>query len=234
MPISQEMRAYASPFIAFGGVVWLQQSSDRWMLALLGTRSDLGLYQTLNQVAYSPLMQLSSLISLVVAPIFFLQAGDSTDSARVHRARAGIQRLSLLMFAATVLCCAFLSLFGKPLAALVVAREYRSAMAYLPLTALAGGLFATGQMLTTNALVNLNAKALVAPKVGSALLAMILNYLGARNFGLVGVVWAGVFSSGAYVLWMVLLTCGNLSVASNGSIKPNASPGKANAILVER
>jgi hypothetical protein len=51
----------------------------------------------------------------------------------------------------------------------------------------------------------MNSKALVAPKIGTALLAVALNYTGARAFGMPGVVWAGVATSGAYAFWMLLL-----------------------------
>lgn len=204
--MTTEMRSYANPFVAFAAIAWLQQASDRWSLALFGSRMDVGLYQTLNQVGYSPLMQLSGLISLVVAPILFFQAGEGTDIGRVHGARGRVRQLSWLMFVGTLVFSGLLWLFGKPLFALVVAPGYRSAARYLPLAALAGGLFATGQMLATDALVQMNSKALIAPKIGCALLAAVLNYAGARSFGLPGVVWAGVVASSAYAIWMVFLT----------------------------
>jgi O-antigen/teichoic acid export membrane protein len=203
--MTKKMRSYANPFVSFAAIAWLQQASDRWLLALFGSRREVGLYQTLNQVGYAPLMQLSGLISLVVAPILFLQAGDGTDGGRVHRARGWVRQLSWLMFLGTLGFAGLLWLFGKPLFALVVAPEYRSAARYLPLAALAGGLFATGQMLTTDVLVQMNSKALIAPKIGSALLAVGLNYAGTRAFGLPGLVWAGVVASSVYALWMTFL-----------------------------
>jgi O-antigen/teichoic acid export membrane protein len=203
--ITKEMRSYANPFVAFAAIAWLQQTSDRWLLALFGSRRDVGLYQTLLQAGYSPLVQLSGLISLVIAPILFFQAGDGTDGGRMYRARERVRQLSWLIFAGALVSAAALWLFGKPLFALVVAPEYRSAARYLPLTALAGGLFATGQMLTTDAMLQMNSKALMAPKIGVALLAVGLNYAGARVFGLPGLVWAGVLASSSYALWMVLL-----------------------------
>jgi len=204
--MTTEMRSYANPFVAFAAIAWLQQASDRWSLALFGSRTEVGFYQTLNQVGYSPLMQLSGLISLVVAPILFLQAGDGTDVGRVYSARRRVRQMSWFMFVGTLVFSGLLWLFGKPLFALAVAPGYRSAARYLPLAALAGGLFATGQMLTTDTLVKMNSKALIAPKIGCASLAAVLNYAGARVFGLRGVVWAGVVASSAYVLWMVVLT----------------------------
>ncbi len=204
--IATEMRRYSKPFLILAAVAWLQSSSDRWLLALWASPREVGLYQALNQVGYSPLIQLSILISSVVAPILFFHAGDGTDGGRMHRTRGRVRQLSWLMFVLTLFLSGSLLLVGKPLFALVVAPEYLSAARYLPLVALTGGLFVTGQMLTTDALVQLKSKLLMGPKIGSALLAMVFNYVGARAFGLPGVVWAGVATSSLYALWMVILT----------------------------
>ncbi len=218
--ITSEMRRYSNPFLAFAAVAWLQSSSDRWLLALWSSPREVGLYQALNQVGYSPLSQLSTLISSVVAPILFFHAGDGTDGGRMHRTRGRVRQISWLMFAVTLLLSGGLLLFGKPLFALVVAPEYRSAGRYLPLVALTGGLFATGQMLTTDALVQLKSRVLMAPKIGSALLAVVFNYFGARAFGLPGVVWAGAATSSIYALWMVFLIRRKTELRAESAMRP--------------
>ena len=203
--VTREMRGYANPFLWLAVIVWLQQASDRWLLAAFGSRTEVGLYQALTQVGYAPLIQLSGLISLVVAPILFLHAGDGSDSGDVNRQRGRVRQLSWLMFLGTLVIAGLLWLVGQPLFALVVAPEYRSAARYLPLAALSGGWFATGQMLTLDVLVQMKSKPLLLPKVGSALIAVALNYGGVRAFGFRGLVWAGVAASGIYALWMSLL-----------------------------
>jgi len=87
----------------------------------------------------------------------------------------------------------------------VVAAQYRSVARYLPLTTLAGGLFATGQMLANDVMVQMNSKALIAPKIGAALVEVGLDYLGSRAYGLPGVVWSGLISAGVYALWMLVV-----------------------------
>jgi O-antigen/teichoic acid export membrane protein len=199
--LARQMRAYANPFVAWAAIAWLQQASDRWLLAAFSSRVQVGLYQTLNQVGYSPLVQLSGLLSQVAAPILFAQAGDGSDCERVSRARHHVHQLSALLLAGTFTLAGVLWVLGSTIFALVVAPEYHSVARYLPFAALAGGFFATGQMLTTDALLRFRSNALIAPKIGSALLAAILNYAGARMFGLPGVVWASLISTAIYMLW---------------------------------
>lgn len=206
--LAEQMRGYANPFVAFAGLAWLQQASDRWFLALLGSRAEVGLYQTLNQVGYAPLTQLAGLLNLVAAPILFAQAGDAADDKRLHLARTRVRQLGALMCGGTVALTGILWMFGTSILSLVVAPEYRGIARYLHLAALAGGFYATGQVLSTDALVRFNSKELIPPKIGTAILAVALNYLGARWFGLPGVVWAGVISMSVYMLWMWMIACG--------------------------
>jgi len=204
--VARQMRAYANPFVAWAAIAWLQQASDRWLLAAFSSRVQVGLYQTLNQVGYSPLVQFSGLLSQVAAPILFAQAGDGSHYERVSRARQHVHQLSALLLAGTFTLAGVLWVLGSTIFALVVAPEYRSVARYLPLAALAGGFFATGQMLTTDALLRFRSSALIAPKIGSALLAAILNYVAARTFGLAGVLWASLISTAVYMLWSWRIT----------------------------
>ena len=121
--LTREMRDYANPFVAFAPIAWLQQASDRWILALFVSHREVGLYQTLNQIGYSPLLQLSGLITLVAAPILFFQVGDGTDDGRMHGARRRVLQLSCLMFIGTLAFAGALWAFGKPLFSLAVAPE---------------------------------------------------------------------------------------------------------------
>jgi O-antigen/teichoic acid export membrane protein len=110
------------------------------------------------------------------------------------------------MLLGTLILAGLLWLFGGPIFKFLVAAEYQGAAKYLPLAALAGGIFATGQMLATDAMLQMNSKALVAPKIGSAMVAIVLNYVGAKRFGVAGVVWAGVIASCVYALSLAAVT----------------------------
>lgn len=204
--MASEMWAFGWPFAAWGAIGWLQQASDRWILAAVVDVREVGLYQALNQVGYYPVTLLAGLIAQVMAPILFALAGDGTDPVRAGRARRAVNALAALTFAVTLAATALCSIMHGRVFSLVVAAEYRAVSGLLPLVVLGSGLFATGQMLAYHSLVQINSRALLAPKIGSGVLAVALNYLGARSSGLMGVVCAGVGSSGFYALWVYILS----------------------------
>lgn len=125
--------------------------------------SHAGLYQTLLQVGYSPLVQLSGLVAQVAVPIVFAQAGDGTDQQRLESARRRVRHLGGLMLVATAIFASILRILGPVVFGLVVAQQYRGVASYLPVVAISGGFFATGQMLANDALLQIDSKALVIP-----------------------------------------------------------------------
>jgi hypothetical protein len=50
-----------------------------------------------------------------------------------------------------------------------------------------------------------HSRALIAPKVGSACLGVLLSFLAARQLGPAGVVGAGGFTNLVYMLWVLAL-----------------------------
>jgi O-antigen/teichoic acid export membrane protein len=97
-------------------------------------------------------------------------------------------------------------LFHDRIVALFVAPEYRVVSGLLPLMILAGGLYAAGQIAVLSLLSGVNSRALIAPKIVTALLGVALNFAGAFWFGLNGVVWAGVLFGLIYLVWIIFLT----------------------------
>jgi hypothetical protein len=70
---------------------------------------------------------------------------------------------------------------------------------------LAGGLFAVGQMLSLKLMSEIRAKSLIQVKIGTAMVGVGTNLLGAWLFGLAGVVVALVVFSTLYLVWMFYL-----------------------------
>jgi O-antigen/teichoic acid export membrane protein len=93
----------------------------------------------------------------------------------------------------------------QQLFALVVGAQYQSVSAFLPVAVLASGLFVVGQMLSLVPMVLGDSRSLLAPKVGTAILALLLNVAGAYLFGLPGVLWAGVLYSISYLTWLAVV-----------------------------
>jgi len=201
----QQFRTYAWPFASWGVFSWMQQSSDRWALqAQIGT-SDVGLYGPLYQLGSSPLNQLSTFASQVVSPIIFGRAGDGSDPERMEQSHQlsyylfyGVLGLTLFLGVLTFFC-------HTQIFAWMVAPEYRGVSALLPLMIFSAGLFAAGQTAVLMLLTGVTTKVLIPPKIVTAILAVILNFSGARWLGLKGVVLAGVLSSFIYLIWVLIL-----------------------------
>jgi hypothetical protein len=74
----------------------------------------------------------------------------------------------------------------------------------LPWLILSSGIFAAGQVLSIDRMNALDTKALIAPKVITAIMGGLLNILGAYLYGLEGVVAASLLFSVIYFGWLFL------------------------------
>jgi len=202
---TRQMWNYAWPFMTWGVFTWVQIASDRWALELFGTTSDVGLYAVLYQLGYYPLMLLSNFMVTFISPILFSQAGDGSNPiglSRAHRLNGLVVLCSVML---TVVGTALGFLLHKQVFSLLVAPQYRVVSALLPIMLMSGGLFASGQAASLLLLTELNSQGLIAPKIATAVLGILLNICGAYWFGLRGVVYASVLFSLMYFLWVILL-----------------------------
>ena len=78
------MREYGMPFATWGPIAWLQQSSDRWVLATRTNVSQVGVYQILFQLGFYPMTLLSSLVSQVMGPVLFGLVGNGQEHPKLE------------------------------------------------------------------------------------------------------------------------------------------------------
>jgi O-antigen/teichoic acid export membrane protein len=75
----------------------------------------------------------------------------------------------------------------------------------LPGIVLSGGLYAAGQIAAQMLLTSFRTRQLLAPKVGTALLGIALNFAGAMLWGVRGLVAAGIAFGVVYLAWILYL-----------------------------
>ena len=208
-----EMWRYAAPFTAWGLFSWAQQSSDRWALQLFASTHDVGVYAVLFQLGYTPIILAIGMAVSFLGPIFYQRMGDATDVER----RRNVQRLTWRITLACLLLTAIAFVVTWNLHAwlfrFLVAAQYRSVSALMPWMALAGGLFAAGQMLALQLMSEMRAAAMTAAKIGTAILGVVFNFLGAWIAGAQGIVFSLVMVSAVYLLWMLALGKSRVEVA---------------------
>jgi len=201
----KQMFAYAWPFAVWGGFTWAQIASDRWALQMFALTRDVGLYTVLFQLGYYPISLLSGLMAQLMSPIYFQHVGDATNESRMRSVYIINRRLTVATFILTgVATLLTLALHGF-IFRWLVAPEYRDISWLLPGMVLAGGLFATGQFASISLLSETETRILIAPKIATAIIGVLLNIIGAAWLGISGVVGACAVASAVYMLWIFYL-----------------------------
>lgn len=214
---TQQIWAFSVPFVTFGSFTWMHQVSDRWALQSFATTTEVGQYSVLFQLGYTPIALITGLIVSFLGPILYQRSGDATDHKRnrsVHKISLRITQCSLFL---TLLCFLITCAFHKLLFNLFVADQYRQSSPLLPWLVLAGGLFATGQMLALKLMSEMKLSGLTIAKVITSLIGTILNIFGAAFAGMQGVIAGLLIFSLIYMCWMMIL-----AYSSSAANKPRA------------
>jgi len=196
---------YAWPFSIWGLFAWAQLASSRWALLSFASIKDVGLYAVLYQFGYYPIVVVSGLASQFATPVLFGRVGSGNDADRVADTIRLNNLLILVAVIATVIFVALAWIFHQKIFSLVVAPEYRLVSSLLPWLVLSGGLLAIGQMINIVFLVKTNTQILIYPKIVTAIIGVMLNYLGAYFYGLIGVVIAGIAFPLIYLIWIAAM-----------------------------
>jgi len=215
--------SYAWPFATWGVFTWAQMVSGRWALQMFSSTQDVGLFAVLYQLGYYPITIVTMVMVQLIAPVFFQRAGDASDSSRIRYVYAMNWRLVsvalILTIAATVSSIFVHSLVFR----LLVAPEYQSVSWLMPGLILSGGLFATGQFLAISLMSSNESRILIAPKIGVAILGLLMSFIGAFWFGVPGVVGASLAFSTVYMVWVFSLvrTRRNQLMSMDSSLSPS-------------
>jgi O-antigen/teichoic acid export membrane protein len=212
---------FAWPFATWGVFTWAQQVSDLWSLKAFTSISEVGLYTVIFQLGYAPIILLNSVIQVFLGPILnqiIEKNQDHSDTSQQHAkaVEVNLHKLksvhrvtwvtTLLSLATTAFAFIFVLNTHEWLFSFLVANEFRSASVYLAYMVLAGGLFSAGQILSLKLVSEFNSRSMLGVKVGTALLGLSLNILGAWAYGTAGVVGSMIIFASSYFAWMAWLT----------------------------
>ena len=204
-PWMAQVWMYSWPFSAWGIFTWAQQVADRWALQAFASTAEVGQYAVLFQLGFTPVAMVTGMATSFLGPILYQRAGDTSDDTRnasVHRTGWHMTHIAVLC---TLACCALAFAFHGLIFRLLVAPEYRTQSHLLPWVVLAGGIFAAAQMLALKSMSAMQSTDLIAPKIGTALVGILLQVAGAALAGINGVVAALNAFSASYFVWLVFL-----------------------------
>jgi len=197
---------YSSPFIAWGGFSWMQQSSDRFALeTFLGSRA-VGLYSIIFQLGYTPMIIFGTMANNFIQPILFARVLSPKSSDR--GAGRNLTRISFgssgVIFVISLLFAYLASSYHYIIMSLFVAEDFRTYSSLLPYIVLAGGIFAATNPLSSRLMAMKNTKQIFSINSLFSLLSISLNLLGAYFYGIPGVVKALLISSCLYWLFFFM------------------------------
>jgi O-antigen/teichoic acid export membrane protein len=150
----------------------------------------------------------------LIGPILYQRAGDASDSKRnlaVHQYSWKLSSISLFITAGAFV---FAATFHRLIFSIFVASAFQDVSKFLPWMVLAGGLFATGQILGLKLMTERRHHLMVSTKIATALFGIAANIVGAWLYGMSGIVPALVMFSIAYYCAMALLARGTRQVES--------------------
>jgi O-antigen/teichoic acid export membrane protein len=171
---------------------------------VLDNRS-VGIYTAAYQLGFTPLLLLATSASVFVSPVLFRRAGDGSDPLRVQIALKLNRQLFCICVAGSGLAAISTYMLRRQLVRLMLGHGYGEVAQYLPWLVIASGLFACGQIASEALRDHRETKALIAPKIGTGILAIVLYILGARIAGIYGVVAANIAWTFAYCIWILVL-----------------------------
>ena len=179
---------FSWPFSAWGIFTWMQQASDKWALGIFGSTDQVGQYAVLFQLGYAPILMLTGLISSYIGPILYERSGDGTNQDRNQGASRITWILTKIGLYITIIGFIFLLFTHKLIFSYLVANQYRENSYLLPWFFIAGGLFASGQILSLKILSQMKPQKLIPIKIATSIIGILLNIVGAYFYGLKGVI----------------------------------------------
>ncbi|AMV31831.1 Polysaccharide biosynthesis protein [Pirellula sp. SH-Sr6A] len=196
---------FAWPYTTWGILTSVQQVSDRWSLEMFCSSADIAIYAIAFQIGYSPIVILTNIGSTFITPIFF-QLGSRSSDATLQRLHSLSSKFCILILVTTLLGSAGFSLINTLLKNSILDSRYNDSLSIVYILIASGGLFAIGQMLTITILSVSTSRAILAPKIGTAVTGIAFNIIGAYLGGPVGVAYGSLAFSVTYALWMVIIT----------------------------
>lgn len=203
--LEREMTKYGRPFALWGIAMWAQQSADRWALESFKSAAEVGQYQALNQLAFQPIFLWASFAVQLISPIVFSWAGDGTKAQRLNRAHRLNLTFVLCTLALAGVAAAIAARYHEFIFRHLVAAPYRGISGMMAIMVLSGGFCAAGQVISIALMTGKKTSRLLAPRIGTGVVGVLLMFVGAKYFGVPGVVWAGLASYLAYFVWVSIV-----------------------------
>jgi O-antigen/teichoic acid export membrane protein len=200
-----ELWRYGRYFLGWGALGGVQLVSDVWALKLFTNDAVVGVYGLASLIAASTIASVGGVLTQFVYPIAFQRAGTGRSADRIQPAVRLVRETSTVMAVLTIAALAIVLLFGSELVQLVSAPTFAAAAVLLPGIILAAGIQQTANILGLVPMIRTDMRRYSLLRVGTSILAIVLNVVGAwwgGVYGLVAALIVGSFVCLVGILWL--------------------------------
>ncbi|GJQ64741.1 MAG: hypothetical protein SCALA702_37940 [Melioribacteraceae bacterium] len=200
--ITQNLKLYILPFIAWGISGWLQLNGEKWVIANYLSAAEVGVYAVMLNIINAMISFPTYFITDFFTPHIFSNFASKTDKEKINAGYNYI-KINLLIVVCLILTATIMNLvFGELFIKLISSDSYTDNASLLPILTVGTGFFYIGHVLTNVGLALGRTKEYVIPKVGAGLLSLTLNIIFIRIWGIAGVALALCFSGVIYVTYL--------------------------------
>ncbi len=176
-----------------GFFTWIQVFADRWCIARFLTPSDVGIYQALYQISFSPSLIGSAMLLTIIAPILFHHSKDGQNVLEMSAVLKNYNKVILFL----LLTCLGIFLLAWMLRDVVptvlLGKEYRDVSQYFPWMVLSGVLFMLSQQIMLSLCAGMRIGAVLIIRAVMAIVAVVCYGVGTALWGITGAVCGGIF-----------------------------------------
>ena len=203
---TREIINYSWPLAAWGIFTWAQTASDRWALQIFASTAAVGQYAVLYQLSFVPITLASGFMITLISPIMFQHAGDAQSTVRVDRVYRITAWVVFGILSATVVGAGALLYIHEWVIGVFASEVFASASSLMPLLAIAAGFQACHHIFGIRIASLFRTRVILLPQIGSAIVFVALNALGASLGGLQGLVIAMVAASFLHAVWIWIVS----------------------------
>lgn len=195
----EQFLRYGTPFMLFAAFAAVSTYADRWIILGFISQEGVGIYAAIYQIANAPSVLVGATLNQLVIPIVFQHASRPNAQDRSASIQEPLFKIVKLYVLATMVAVPLCFVFGKEIVGVLTSQEFSEFGDLLWILMLGSMIFQTTQVLTVSGFSSLRTRVYVLPRA-----IQTLTFLGAAlifvKYGLVGVAWALVISSIAYLV----------------------------------
>jgi O-antigen/teichoic acid export membrane protein len=189
---------YIKPFLYWGIFLWIYLNSGKWLLEIIDTTDNVGLYNGIYQIGYTSILLIGSTINAFLLPILF-QKTDISGSAEID-IKFWYRRIIFFGILTTIFITFICTIISKPLVQLILGEKFTGVHYLFPYMILAGALYTMSNVIAGFSYAKNKPQILLHLNIITSIVSFFVTSILIYYFSLYGAVIALLISSLFYFI----------------------------------